>query len=80
MDLGDDKPAWFKEHINPRFGTVPCVYDHGQGVFESVIVVEYLEEKFAGRGTALMPQGALLCVLTHCSVCVALCALQHRLT
>ena len=58
VDLGDAKPPWFGDVINPRFGTVPCMVDHGAGVFESPIVVEFLDEKFAGRGTALMPTGA----------------------
>lgn len=58
IDLGDAKPAWYGERINPDFGTVPCVYDAGRGVFESAIVVEYMEESFPGRGTALMPVGA----------------------
>jgi glutathione S-transferase len=55
IDLGEDKPAWYKEHISPAFGTLPCVYDAGTGVFESAIIVEYLEDKFPGRGTALLP-------------------------
>lgn len=28
------------------FGTVPCVYDDGQGIFESSVVVEWLEDRF----------------------------------
>jgi hypothetical protein len=48
VDLGEDKPAWFKEAVNP-FGTVPCVYDHGHGVFESAIIVEFLEVRRAAR-------------------------------
>ncbi len=78
VDLGDDKPAWFKEHVDPRFGTVPCVYDHGRGVFESAIVVEYLEEKFAGRGTALMPQGALRVLTAACVWLSVRCSIASR--
>jgi glutathione S-transferase len=48
VDLGEDKPAWFKEEVNP-FGTVPCIYDHGRGVFESAIIVEFLEVRCAAR-------------------------------
>ena len=55
MDLGDDKPAWFRERVSPTFGTVPCILDYGRCVFESAICVEYLEDKFAGRGTRLLP-------------------------
>ena len=40
--------------MNP-LGTVPCIFDAGAGVFESAFVVEFLEERFPGRGTALMP-------------------------
>ena len=58
IDLGLDKPAWYKESgVNPS-GTVPCIYDAGAPVFESAICVEYLEDKFAGRGTALLPADA----------------------
>ena len=57
MDLGEDKPEWFKDSINPS-GTVPCIVDAGRAVFESAICVEYLEDKFPGRGTALLPAGA----------------------
>ena len=38
IELGDDKPAWYKEVVNPQ-GTVPCVYDGGKAVFESALVV-----------------------------------------
>jgi len=47
IDLGTSKPTWFKEHVNP-FGTVPCIYDNGNPVYESLIVVEYLNEKYPG--------------------------------
>ena len=58
VDLGEDKPRWFKERVSPRFGTVPCIIDFNRRVFESAICIEYLEDKFAGRGTQLMPSGA----------------------
>lgn len=56
VELGPGgKPAWYTEKVNP-FGTVPCIYDEGKGVFESMNVAEYLEEKFAGHGVALLPE------------------------
>ena len=58
VDLGEDKPRWFKERVSPRFGTVPCIIDFNRRVFESAICVEYLEDKFPGRGTQLLPTGA----------------------
>jgi len=54
VDLGDAKPVWFQHSINP-LGTVPCIYDSADGVFESAICVEYLEDKFPGQGTQIMP-------------------------
>lgn len=57
MDLGEDKPAWYAAAFNPA-GTVPAIYDDGAPVFESALCVEYLEDKFPGRGTALLPPGA----------------------
>jgi len=54
IDLGPTKPAWYKELINP-FGTIPCVYDEGRPIFESRIIIDYLEEKFSNTGTQLMP-------------------------
>ena len=58
VDLGEDKPAWYAANFNPA-GTVPAIYDDGKPVFESALCVEYLEDKFPGRGTALLPPGAL---------------------
>lgn len=54
VELGDDKPAWYKDKVNPN-GTVPAVYDAGKPVLESNVVAEYFEEKFPGSGTSLMP-------------------------
>ncbi len=57
VDLGEDKPDWYKDTINPA-GTVPCIFDAGKPIFESHFCVEYLEDKFPGRGTPLLPPDA----------------------
>jgi hypothetical protein len=44
------------ENVNP-YGTVPCLYVDGKGVFESSIICEYIEEKWPNQGTQLMPDG-----------------------
>lgn len=55
VDLGQQKPEWYKEKVNP-YGTVPSLYDGDKAVFESVIIAEYVEETFgAEKGTRLMP-------------------------
>jgi len=54
IDLGPTKPAWYTELVNP-YGTVPCIYDEGRPIFESSIIIVYLEEKFSNTGTQLMP-------------------------
>jgi len=43
IDLGTRKQTWFKENINP-FGTVPVIFNQGKPVFESQVIVEYLNE------------------------------------
>ena len=58
VELGEKKPVWYKDKVNP-FGTVPCIYEGTRGVFESAVCVEYLDEKFAGRGTPLFPGDAV---------------------
>jgi len=55
IELGANKPAWYKDEVNP-LGTVPCLIDDGDKIFESLICAEYLDEKFAGQGTPLMPE------------------------
>jgi len=55
VELGSHKPAWYAEKVNP-LGTVPCIYDEGRPVFESLNVVEFLDEKFPDQGTHLMPR------------------------
>jgi len=54
IDLGDAKPEWYQKQVN-EFGTVPCVFDDGKPVYESLICSEYLDDRFHGRGTALLP-------------------------
>lgn len=55
IDLQAAKPAWYKEKVNP-LATVPTVYFDGKPVFESNLVVEYLEDKFPGKGNDLLPK------------------------
>jgi len=54
IDLGEKKPEWYKRDVNPA-GTVPCIYDNGDGIFESAICAEYVEDKYPNQGTALFP-------------------------
>jgi len=48
------------EYVNP-YGTVPCLYVDGKGVFESPIICEFVEDKWPDRGTKLMPDGRRDC-------------------
>lgn len=69
IDLGTQKPEWYKQKINP-YGTVPALYDHGKAVFESVIIAEYIEEKWLEKGTRLLPtdpheRAAVRLLITH---------------
>jgi len=69
IDLGTQKPEWYKQNINP-YGTVPALYDHGKAVFESVIIAEYIEEKWLEKGTRLLPtdpheRAAVRLLITH---------------
>lgn len=58
IQLGKTKPKWYQANgINPA-GTVPAIWDNGVPVFESSVNVEYLEDKFPGRGVALFPEDA----------------------
>jgi glutathione S-transferase len=53
---------WYVEHVNP-LGKVPSIRDTADGtiVYESGVVNEYLEQKFAGDGSSLMPTDAAGC-------------------
>merc|ERR1711871_683650 len=42
------KPAWYQAAVNPA-GSVPCLYDGGEAVFESLVIAEYLDEKVGGH-------------------------------
>jgi len=60
VDLrNESERAWYVENINP-LGKVPSIRDQSDGtlLYESEIVNEYLEQKFAGHGTTLMPGSA----------------------
>mmetsp|Transcript_120162 Transcript_120162/g.365522 ORF Transcript_120162/g.365522 Transcript_120162/m.365522 type:complete len:285 (+) Transcript_120162:37-891(+) len=54
--------SWYVEQVNP-LGKVPSIRDSADGtvVYESEIVNEYLEHKFADRADALMPADAAGC-------------------
>jgi len=54
VELGPSKPAWFQAEVNP-LGTVPVLYDEGLVVYESLIIAEYLDEKYPARGVRLLP-------------------------
>jgi len=54
IDLGDNKPEWYQKELNP-LGSTPCVYNNGQGVFDSLIVCEFLEDNWKGQGVDLLP-------------------------
>jgi len=58
VELGPSKPAWYVEKVNP-FGTVPALFDGGRPVFESLIVAEFLSEKFANADNSLLPADLL---------------------
>jgi glutathione S-transferase len=50
---GDLKTAAYRR-INPR-GKVPAIEDDGFALYESAAIVEYLEDRYAGRGKPLFP-------------------------
>jgi len=54
VDLGTRKPGWYTS-INP-LGTVPCLYDNGRPVFESLILAEYINDVAGG---SLVPSAPL---------------------
>ena len=51
--MGPEKPKWYNEITT--LGTVPLLYDNGKAIYESLIVAEYLDEKYQGRGATLYP-------------------------
>jgi len=61
IPLGDAKPKWYVDTVNPR-GTVPTLeISDGKSrkfVYESGIISEYLAEQYAGQGNELMPSDA----------------------
>jgi len=59
IDLGGKKPKWYQESIYDA-GTVPCVFDGGKKVCESMNVAEYVEDKLRNSGTSLLPSDAFL--------------------
>eukprot|EP01004_Peranema_trichophorum_P000687 NODE_10761_length_493_cov_7.608108_g10109_i0.p1 GENE.NODE_10761_length_493_cov_7.608108_g10109_i0~~NODE_10761_length_493_cov_7.608108_g10109_i0.p1 ORF type:complete len:163 (+),score=20.99 NODE_10761_length_493_cov_7.608108_g10109_i0:51-491(+) len=53
IDLGANYPSWYQE-VNPS-EEVPCLFDEGKRITESIIIDEYFEEKWSKQGTQLMP-------------------------
>mmetsp|Transcript_43252 Transcript_43252/g.135897 ORF Transcript_43252/g.135897 Transcript_43252/m.135897 type:complete len:221 (-) Transcript_43252:19-681(-) len=53
---------WYRANVNP-LGKVPSIRDMSDGtiLYESEIVNEYIEQKFASQGTPLMPNDAAGC-------------------
>eukprot|EP01130_Rhizamoeba_saxonica_P001801 TRINITY_DN11649_c0_g1_i1.p1 TRINITY_DN11649_c0_g1~~TRINITY_DN11649_c0_g1_i1.p1 ORF type:complete len:237 (+),score=53.81 TRINITY_DN11649_c0_g1_i1:52-762(+) len=43
IELGPNKPAYYKEEVNPH-GTVPAIYHNGKAVFESNVVAQYFDD------------------------------------
>lgn len=41
VKIGTNKPKWYNASIN-KYGTVPCLYHNGKGIFESMNIIEYL--------------------------------------
>lgn len=63
VDLrNESSKKWYAENVNP-LGKVPSVRDASDGtvVYESEVVNEYLEQRFAGLGPALLPPDAAGC-------------------
>mmetsp|Transcript_40055 Transcript_40055/g.101754 ORF Transcript_40055/g.101754 Transcript_40055/m.101754 type:complete len:285 (-) Transcript_40055:535-1389(-) len=63
VDFRDETAkAWYKENINP-LGKVPSIKDTSDGtvIYESEIINEYLDQRFAGSGPELMPRDAAGC-------------------
>jgi len=47
-------PSWYNEKVN-SYETVPCLYENGKGIFESLNVVEYLHDE---HGADLLPKSS----------------------
>jgi len=45
--------------INP-YESVPSYYENGRGVFESINIAEFFDERLPGQGTQLMPTDPFL--------------------
>jgi len=54
IDLGPKKPKWYSADIYEA-GTVPCMFDGGKFLGESLNVSEYLEDKHPNEGTKILP-------------------------
>ena len=56
-----------QEKVCPA-GTVPCIVDEGVVLWESSVLVEYIEEKFKGVGPALVPADPKLAAFARMAV------------
>jgi len=57
IDLGGKKPKWYSADVYEA-GTVPCLFDGGKFLGESLNVAEYLEDKHHNEGTKILPSDA----------------------
>lgn len=59
IQIGEDKPEWFTQEINPR-GTVPVLRHGGNLIYESSVTTEFVDESFAKEGDSLLSQDLIL--------------------
>jgi len=58
VDLGENYKSSYSV-VNP-YESVPCFYDNGVGVFESINIAEFFEERYPEQGTKLLPDDPFL--------------------
>ena len=46
VDLGAQKPSFYQAQLNP-YGSTPCLWDCGRRIPDSMVVVQYLVDKYA---------------------------------
>ena len=57
--LGDKKPQWYIDTVNPR-GTVPTLRYKGTRIFESSVVTEFIDEVFGNGDGSFVPSDPIL--------------------